>query len=407
MKILYFAQTVFRRIAWVFCWPLVWALMPFKLVAYRTRWRWLKRLVLEFTTFWDFLMVFALAQNGAMRLHGGIYRGNFPFGKALMVVDGEAAERDIAKPTLRGNRFMGVDIVANDPMAFATNAGPITTGPPTRSLIRQHIETHILTPRVRAFDLSSLRAECAGILDEWKADPEMANMWVLRGTVTRLFLQILAQKTLPKAEVERITFHYTRRFVEFSLFGRYAPCLLGLLGTREGIRRDAYLPLRAAGFDNVVIDMTLFAAMFSVGTIVMKGAEFARTQGIAYHQLAPHERVLFVMEAQRLFPTVTSVHRIVETPEAVTVRGRRVVLEAGDEVAYPFVCINSDPRRFPFPDRFKLDRSRAEYERILSWSTGPHVCPAKDLSILATVIMLDALAERCDLRQLEIANLEF
>ena len=407
MKVLYLFQIGFRRVARVVCIPLIWLLMPAKLFAYRIRWFWLRRLILEVTTFFDFAMVFALTQNEAMRLHGTIYRGNFIFGKAVMVTDHETAEREIAQTTLRGNRFMGVDIVSNDPMAFATNAGPITTGQPTRGLIRGHIDREIMTDRVRSFDLTSLRTECAPILAEWSADPAMTNMWIIRGAVTRLFLQILAEQAPPKKQTDEITFHYTRRFVEFSLFGRYLPLMLGILGTREGIRRDAYIPLSQLGIDNMVIDMTLFAAMFSVGTIVMKCVEFAATHNIDYAALPPHARMIFVIEAQRLCPTVTSVHRIIERDEMVTVRGRELRLGAGDEVAYPFLCINRDPRRFERPTEFRLDRSREEYGRVLSWSAGPHVCPAKDLSILATVMMLDALAARGDLRTTPIMNLEF
>lgn len=381
--------------------------MPFKLLAYRTRLRWLRRLILEVTCFLDFAMVFADVQNPVMLLHYRIYKGNFLFGKAVMVVDHQKAQREIAQPTLRGNRFMGVDIVSNDPMAFVTNAGPIAAGQPTRGLIRGYIDREIMTERVRSFDAASLRTECAGILEEWSADPAMATMWPLRGAATRLFIRILAGQTLPKQQADDITFHYARRFAELSLFGRYLPVMLGILGTREGLRRDAYIPLRRLGIDNLVIDMTLFAAMFSVGTIVIRCVEFTAANNIDYAGLRPHERMLFVMEAVRLCPTVTTVHRIVEGEEVVRVRGHDLRLGASDEVAYPFVCINRDPACFSNPGEFRLDRSRDEFARVLSWSAGPHACPAKDLSILVTVLMLDALAARFDLRRLRILSLEF
>ncbi len=407
MRTAYLLQTLIRAVAQAVCRPLIWLLIPLKLFAWRTRYRWLRRLILEATSFLDFSMVFGLTQNEAMRMHGALYGGNFIFGKAVMVVDHETAELEIARPTLRGNRFMGIDIVSNDPMVFSTNAGPITTSQPTRRLIREYIDREIMTDPVRSLDLDSLRAECGPILADWSADPRMVDMWRIRGVVTRLFLRILAGQTLGKREADDITFQYARRFVEFSLFGRYLPFMLGVLGTREGIRRDAYVPLRSLGIDNLVIDMTLFAGMFSVGTIVMKCAEFAANNHVDYAALKPHERMLFVIESQRLCPTVTSVHRILERDETVTVRGREVGLGPGDEVAYPFICINRDPRRFDRPTEFRLDRPREEYARVLSWSTGPHVCPAKDLSILVTVLMLDTLAARRDLRETKIMNLEF
>ena len=396
-----------RRVTRFFSRPVVWLLIPVKLYAYRTRFGLVRRVVLEVTSFADFLMVLANVQNETMVIHYGVYGGNFIFGKAVAVVDHEVAEREIARPTLRGNRFMGIDVVSNDPGAFVTNAGPITTGQPTRGLARGYIDTHVMTPRVRALDRDALAAECADVLRDWSADPDMATMWSIRGAATRLFLQVLAGRAPPKADADAITFHYVRRFVEFSLFGRYLPFLLGVLGTREGVRRDAYIPLRRLGVDNMVIDMTLFAAMFSVGTIVIKCVEFAARHGIDYGSLGPAEREGFVVEAQRLSPTVTAVHRIVEEEETVTVRGRVLRLHPGDEVTYPFVCINRDPRRFTDPTRFRLDRPPEEVARVLSWSTGPHACPAKELSILATVVMLDSLAGRFDLRRLRIVNPEF
>ncbi len=405
--VLYYLMLGFRRVSRWLSWPVIWLLMPIKLLAWRLRIRWLRRLILEFTTFIDFALVFANVQNGAIELYHAVWRGNFPFGKALMIVDHAQAQHDIAQPTLRGNRFMGIDIVANDPMAFVSNAGPITTGQPTRGLIRGYIEKEIMTERVRAFTIDSLRTECAAILAEWSADPRMTDMWHVRGAVTRLFFQVLAGKTIPKDAADDITFQYTRRFIELSVFGRYCPFMLGLLGTREGIRRDAYIPLRKLGIDNMTIDMTLFAAMFSIGTIVMKCVELAAKHNVDYARLQPHERMVFVIESLRVYPTVTSVHRIVENEERVRVGSNEILLEPGDEVAYPFFCINRDPARFSSPDEFRLDRSREELMQVLSWSAGPHMCPAKDLSIVATVVMLDALAAKGDLRQLKIYSLEF
>ena len=74
---------------------------------------------------------------------------------------------------------------------------------------------------------------------------------------------------------------------------------------------------------------------------------------------------------------------------------------------YPFIAINRDPRDFTAPNELRLNRSSKELGQILSWSAGPHACPAKELSIFVTVMMLDALAAKCDLRALKIYSLEF
>lgn len=397
-----------RQIARLLSVPVIWLLMPVKLLAFRLRHRWVGRVLQEITCLGDFLLVLANVQNSALRLHQRVWRGSFLFGKSVMQVDHATAAREIAWPSLRGNRFMGVDLVSNDPGVFVTNAGAISTGQPTRRLMREYIDQQIMTPRVRGLDCAGLRAECAGLLREWAEDPKMATMWSIRGTLTRLFIRVLAQKDLSKREADAITFNYVRRFGEFSLFGRYLPAMLAVLGTREGMRRDAFIPLRRHGVDNLAIDMTLFAAMFSVGTIVIKAVEFAAEHDVDYAALPTFQRFAFVLEAFRLCPTVTTVHRIVEAEETVELRGRQARLRAGDEVAYPFVCINRDPRAFSDPETFRLDRSPEEMARVLSWSAGPHKCPAKDLSIVSTVVMLDTLAEaRGDLRRLRIFNLEF
>jgi biflaviolin synthase len=114
-----------------------------------------------------------------------------------------------------------------------------------------------------------------------------------------------------------------------------------------------------------------------------------------------------VFESIRLFPTVTTVHRRLTEPEDVEVRGRTVHLEAGDEIAYPFVCSNRDPEIFPDPDAMDLGRTEEAREKVLSWSKGPHACPAKDLSVHVTMAMLDALSERFELAALRIFNPQF
>ena len=149
IKIAEFLLGLIRAFSRVAIIPLIWILMPVKLFAWRTSVRCLKQFILEITGFIDFVSVFALVQNHAMLAHYRVYRGNFIFGKSLMVVDHEKAEKEIALPTLRGNRFMGVDIVSNDPAVFLTNAGPINSSQPVRGQTRAHIEETIMTDRER------------------------------------------------------------------------------------------------------------------------------------------------------------------------------------------------------------------------------------------------------------------
>ena len=230
----------------------------------------------------------------------------------------------------------------------------------------------------------------------------MDSMLVSRSTVTRIFLQVLAETTIRPDDASDVTFNYSRRFAEASLLGRYFPFLMGVLGTTERVRKDVYFKLEEYGIDPLTIGMTLFAATFSVGTIVIKSIELMQRHKIDYDSLDSQEKLTFVLECLRLYPTVTSVHRIVERDEEVLIAGRRVPLTAGDEVAYPFVCAHRDAERFPDPEALRLDRPPSAYASVLSFSAGPHACPAKDMGLMVTVLMLDALSRRYDLETLEI-----
>ncbi|QDU65393.1 cytochrome P450 [Engelhardtia mirabilis] len=395
-----------RRAAHVVTPPFMWLAMQLKLFAYRQPLRPLRWVLLELTQVFDFAMVFANVQNYAMSINHRLFGGDFLFGKAVMVTGHARALEEIPHIRLRGSRFMGVPMVAGDPGVFVTNAGPITTSQPARRVLREHMNREIVSDWLTSPDYPTLQARCADILADWKASPQMASMFGVRGTSTRIMVRLLSGQDLPAAQAEAVTRAYFFRFGEHTLFGYYAPFVLGLLGTRERMRRDAYRPLQDLGIDELRIDMVLFAAMFSLGTIVIKCLEYARRYDVDWSGLTHDERVRFVIETQRLYPTVTSVHRILERPEEVVIRGKRVRLYPGEEIAYPFVAINRDPAVFAEPDEFRLDRPQSEVDAVLSWSTGFHACPVKDLSILVTVLQLDALAERGDLRALSFFNIE-
>ncbi len=391
-----------RRVAHSLSVPLIMLLKPFKMFAYHTRFQWLKRLILEFTTFLDWAMIFANIQNETMLLHHRVWKGNFIFGKAVMVVDHAKSAVEIAGHNVRGSNFMGVNIVTSQAFVFATNSPVLNQAPPLRALTRKYIDEHMFDNRVLAMSLEDVQAECASIVADWEADPDMAKMLVIRSTVTRIFLQVLAQTTISPDDAADVTFNYSRGFAEASLLGRYCPFLMGVLGTAERVRKDAYFKLQEYGIDPLTVGMTLFAAMFSVGTIVIKSIELMQRHQIDYDSLDSRAKLTFVLECLRLYPTVTTVHRIVERDEEVLIDGRRVPLTAGDEVAYPFVCAHRDSERFPNPEALRLDRPPSAYESVLSFSAGPHACPARDMGLMVTVLMLDTLSRHYDLDTLEI-----
>ncbi len=396
-----------RRFFCILSVPLVYAMVPFKRWAWTTRRPWLRGLILEVTSAADFVLTGLHVQNPALLLTFRAFGGNFLFGRALMVVEHAQAAETLVKPQLRGSLFMGLPIVGFSPSTFATNAGPINVGQPARGVLRRHLDDHVLTAAHHHPDLGALRESCAGALRDWVQDPKRDHFLCLRGTVTRVLAIILAKVDLPKAEADAVTAAYLRRFAELSAFSYYAPAILSLLNTHEAMRRDVYLPLKRHDINPLVIDMLMFAGMFSVGTIVMKCVEHTRIHDIDYAALNPRQRIAFVVESLRLFPTVSTAHRILEAPEQFTVCGRVIEAQPGQEIAYPFVCIHRDAKVFREPEAFRLDRPPEEVAEILSWSRGPNMCPVRDLSVLVTVLMLDALAQSAgDLRRVEISNIE-
>ena len=272
-------------------------LMPIKTYAYRTRFGFVKRSILTVTTFVDFVLIFLNIQNETMLIHRRAYGGNFVFGRGVMVTDYDSAAEAIVKPSLRGNNFMGVSLVSSDCSAFGTNAGILNQCPPIRDATRAYVDRTIFTEDVMALGLDSVRDRCREVIDDWAAGPNMATMLMIRSTVTRAFLKILSGTTITADDADSVTLQYMRRFVELSLFAGYFPVVCDLLGTHKGVRRDAYIKLKGYGIDLMTIDITLFAAMFSIGTLVIRCVEDTRRFGIDYAGLDARSKRRFIIEA--------------------------------------------------------------------------------------------------------------
>jgi len=75
------------------------------------------------------------------------------------------------------------------------------------------------------------------------------------------------------------------------------------------------------------------------------------------------------------------------TLHGVTVpQGARLLLLAGSA--------NRDPRAFPDPDRYELDRPAAEFQKIASFGFGRHFCLGASLARLEARVCLEELAAR-------------
>lgn len=376
--------------------PPIYAMKPLKIFAYRTRFQFLKRILLQITSLADFILHWFHGQNEAMELNQKIFGGNFIFGAGVMVTDFETTVKEIPKLSYRTNNFMGIPVVSGNEV-FVVNSPMISLGEPFRTLAREHVEKTVFTPAIDSLTYDDVKKKCHTILQEWVADEKASAITIMRSVSTRMIIYLLQEIDIGKKVSESVTAAYLRHFVELSLFKAYLPLVTSWLGSEKYIKKDAFYPLHDLGVSNPVIDATLFAGMFSIGTLFVHCVENMRHYGIKYSSLDLEKRRNFVIETVRLYPTVTTTHRVVESDEEIVVSGKKIQLSAGDEVVYPFICANKDGRAFDCPHKLNIDRSKEELDKVLSWSKGPHACPAKNLSILITMVMLDTLAEKQDL----------
>lgn len=379
---------------------MIWLLKPLKLFAYTTRFGFLKRLIIQFTTFLDFIFSFIHGQNEVMEVYEKVYKGNFIFGHGIMKTDYKSTLEEIQQPSMRTNHFMGIPVVSGNEV-FIVNSPLISLGEPFRTLAREHIDETIFNEAFYDLTYDQVVEKCAIPLQEWLEDPNPKDITTMRSVSTRMVILLCEDILISKEDSEKVTAAYLKRFVQLSLFKNYFTLITGVLGTEKFIKKDAFYHLRKLGVSSTVIDATLFAAMFSIGTLFTRCVGDLRKHKIDYDSLSLEEKKKFVIEVVRLYPTVTTTHRILEAPEEVVVAGKTLQLTEGDEIVYPFVCSNKDEKAFKCPHAIQLDRSDQDYEKVLSWSKGAHACPARDFSILVTIAMLDALNQKIPLKDID------
>lgn len=379
-------------------------MMPFKLLAWKSNIRFFKRLVIMITKPIDFLLIWVNNRNGILLIYEKAYGGPFFFGEAYMETDFTKTESEIVLPSTSSENFMGLSIVSSEADVFASNSGILHQNEPLRTCTRNYLDEHVFQPERTCLAAEHIKVRCADAFRDWKEGDGRDTMLAVRAQVTRIFIKVLTDYDLDQETTRRVTKNYIRSFLELCMFGRYMVFISDLLGSRQRLREKVFLPLKERGINTMAVDVTMFAAMFSVGTMVLNAIEDARRFDIDYASLNPKQKRHFLIEVMRVFPTVNTVDRIVETPTEVTVKGLRIQLQPGDEIAYPFVCSNRDPKHFKDPDNFRIDRSDEEYEKVLSWSKGPHGCPAKEIALQSGIAMLDELTVDRDLRSIRIFN---
>lgn len=369
---------------------LVYLLKPLKVYAYTSGMGFAGRLIIQVTSFIDFYITLILGKNDILTLHQKVYGGNFILNKSVAKVDYASIEREIQIPSLRKNILLGAALSSLGD-GFVMNAPIIALGEPIRTQAREYLDAHHFLPQVITLTHSDIRQKAGTILQEWVDGENPANMRIMRSTITRLVIFLVEGIGISKKDAEAVTLAYLKRSGQTHLFKQYFPLIAGLIGTDRRLTKEVHVPLRQLGVPNAAIDYTLFAGMLGIGNLFDQCIRDIRAQQIDYGQLAPEQRTNLVMEAARRQPVVAGTHRIVESPESIVIAGKKVTLSAGDIILYPLVCANTDETEFKCPHQFDLNRSVEEHSKILSWSKGPHACPAKGLSIEITLAMLESL----------------
>ena len=244
----------------------IWMMKPFKLFAYTTRFGFLKRLIIQITTFWDFVFSFIHGQNEVMEVYKKIYKGNFIFGHGIMKTDFDSTHKEIQQPSMRTNHFMGVPVVSGNEV-FIVNSPMISLGEPYRRLAREHVDKTIFNEAFYDLSYDSIKQKCAVPLKDWQADKDPKDITTMRSVATRMVILLCQDLLISKVDSEEVTAAYLKRFIQLSLFKNYFTLVTGLLGSEKFIKKDAFYRLRKLGVDSTVIDSTLFAAMFSIGTL--------------------------------------------------------------------------------------------------------------------------------------------
>lgn len=95
---------------------------------------------------------------------------------------------------------------------------------------------------------------------------------------------------------------------------------------------------------------------------------------------------IFIKEAARYASPIQNTRRF--ATKNITINGHKII--SGDTILLLLAAANHDPKCFPQPEVFKLERSYAEY---YSFSGGRHLCPGAAIAQAITLGMLTALDE--------------
>jgi len=188
--------------------------------------------------------------------------------------------------------------------------------------------------------------------------------------------------------------------------------LAGLIAARRAVPADDLLTdlIGACDDDNVLTEreMIVFAATLLIAgyhttsTAITAGAFLLLRRPELYRRLGEEPGLAGpVVEELLRYPAASS-HggNLRVATEDVELGG--VTVRAGDAVLPAIVSANHDPRVFPEPDAFRLDRA----EPSLAFGFGPHYCLGAWLARMELEIVFPALARRLPTLRLDVPEAE-
>lgn len=152
---------------------------------------------------------------------------------------------------------------------------------------------------------------------------------------------------------------------------------------KDGSEPELAVPVRLAKF--------LFGAGQDTSARLMASAfRVLAEQPDLQRQLAadPGRLAEFIEETLRLESPVKSLHRLARLTTSIG----EVAVPAGTVVTVALGAANRDPRHFPAPEEFRLDRPNVRDH--VAFSRGTHACPGAPLARTETLVTLQRFLER-------------
>jgi len=134
-----------------------------------------------------------------------------------------------------------------------------------------------------------------------------------------------------------------------------------------------------------------FATAAAAGPLVLIGKTMDQIRSTRGHaNLYRRSPEKYIRETARLEPPVTVIPVLLRVDTERVIHGKKVTLPAGTCLSLSMRLANRDPKAFPNPEEFSIDR---DFSKLTTWGgvggTGPRSCPAEKWAISMITCILD------------------